>query len=83
MQRWGKKISTVKEEMGGGRAFGGVVGPRLEIAKASVTLDSQTVVRQAAHTMTASKPACLCLCLLIRYLFASPALNMLTQTVVS
>lgn len=25
----GKKISTVKEEMGGGRAFGGVVGPRL------------------------------------------------------
>lgn len=25
----GGKISTVKEEMGGGRAFGGVVGPRL------------------------------------------------------
>lgn len=24
-----EKISTVKEEMGGGRAFGGVVGPRL------------------------------------------------------
>lgn len=33
--------------------------------------------------MSASKPVCLCLCLLIRYLFASPALNMLTQTVVS